>query len=494
MRVRLAFLVMLLVALAVASAPMHAQAGGDDARALRTRLEARYDIVPLSDGIALRPKTRRGDVRLIEVADGSIAINGTPVSGRELREQVGADADAILRLSYLDAEGRRALLEPVDRVTPPAEEVDHADTEAPAVVPEPPEPPEPDSAPSVRRARRARGDRVRIMGDVVVERDESIAGQVVAVLGSVRVDGEVGDQVVAVLGSVDLGPNAVVRGDVVSVGGRVNRAPGAQIRGGVTEVGLGRGVNVAMVPWGVGWGPWWGPFGALPRLVGTVFHLLLLVILAAVVFVFARTTVDRAASRVAEEPLKSTLVGVVVQVLAVPVLILTAILLAISLIGIPLLLLLPFVVLFLLVMALVGFTGSALAIGQWARDRFGFRAESTDTRALDDAGAAQPRVPTFIERPGFLEVCVGVGLILLPLLLGRLLGLAGWPVSPFAGLLIAAGVGIEYLAWTSGFGAVLANTFGSWQARRVARTSLQQPPASPPPSSPQTAASPPTGP
>ena len=474
MRVRLAFLLMLLVALAVASAPMHAQAGGDDARALRTRLEARYDIVPLSDGIALRPKTRRGDVRLIEVADGSIAINGTPVSGRELREQVGADADAILRLSYLDAEGRRALLEPAARGPPlPAEEVVAADVAGPGVVPEPPEP---DSPPPVPRGRRARGDRVRIMGDVVVERDESIAGQVVAVLGSVRVDGEVGDQVVAVLGSVDLGPNAVVRGDVVSVGGRVNRAPGAQIRGGVTEVGLGRGVNVSMVPWGVGWGPWWGPFGALPRLVGTVFHLLLLVILAAVVFVLARTTVDRAASRVAEEPLKSTLVGVVVQVLAVPVLILTAILLAISLIGIPLLLLLPFVVLFLLVMALVGFTGSALAIGQWARARFGFGAESTDTRVLDDSGAAQPRVPTFIERPGFLEVCVGVGLILLPLLLGRLLGLAGWPVSPFAGLLIAAGVGIEYLAWTSGFGAVLTNAFGSWQTRRAARASLQAPP------------------
>ncbi len=37
-----------------------------DTRALRERLERRYDIVALSDGVGLRPKSRAGDVRLIE--------------------------------------------------------------------------------------------------------------------------------------------------------------------------------------------------------------------------------------------------------------------------------------------------------------------------------------------------------------------------------------------------------------------------------------------
>ena len=60
------------------------------------------------------------------------------------------------------------------------------------------------------------------------EEDEEVTGQVVAVLGSVRIDGAVGDQVVAVLGSVELGPKAVVRGDIISVGGRVHRSEGAR--------------------------------------------------------------------------------------------------------------------------------------------------------------------------------------------------------------------------------------------------------------------------
>ena len=56
---------------------------------------------------------------------------------------------------------------------------------------------------------------------MVVNEGEEVTGQVVAVLGSVRINGEVGDQVVAVLGTVELGPKAVVHGDVVTVGGRL---------------------------------------------------------------------------------------------------------------------------------------------------------------------------------------------------------------------------------------------------------------------------------
>ena len=69
----------------------------EEQRALRTHIEERYDVVPLSNGIALRPKTPRGDVRLIEIAD-TIAINGTQVSGRELRDRLvsGEGARVIL--------------------------------------------------------------------------------------------------------------------------------------------------------------------------------------------------------------------------------------------------------------------------------------------------------------------------------------------------------------------------------------------------------------
>jgi hypothetical protein len=402
----------------------------EEQRALRARLEERYDIVPLSDSVALTPKTRRSDVRLIEVSD-TIAVNGTVVTGRELRDRVGADADAILRLSYLDPASRRALFATgAGRPTP---------SEAPAEL-----------TPGEVRMHRAGGDRVRVFGDVRVREDEEVTGQVVAVIGSVRIEGTVGDQVVAVLGSVDLGPKAVVNGDIVSVGGRVRRAEGSQVRGSVTEVSLAdANARLHIAPWigGLGAVSFFDGFYALPRLLASTFRLLLLVLLASLALVLARGTVEASAHRLADDPIKAALVGIVAEILIVPALFLTAVVLAISLIGIPLLLLLPFVVLLLIVLALLGFSGTALAMGQWARRRFGL---STS--------------------PGIIDVCLGVVLILLPLLLGRVVALGGLPASPVSFLLIAAGVGMEFLAWAAGFGAVLTNTFGRWQARRVPPT------------------------
>ena len=416
-------------------------------RALRSRVEARFDVVPITDGIALTPKTRMGDVRLIEVSDRGIAINGTAVTGSELRERAGSDADSILRLSYLDSAARRALFAPAPSTTPPGQE--------PQI--ERPREREPEP-PRIPRSRESHGDRVRVFGDVNVAEDEDLGGSVVAVLGSVRIDGEVGQEVVAVLGSVDLGPKAVVRGDVVSVGGQIRRSPTAQIRGSVTEVSVD-GVNMPDVD--VRWGPfpwWWhNGFGAVPRLVGSGFRLLLLILLTGVALLLARPTVESAAHRLTDDGLKSTIVGVAAWILIPPMMLIGGILLAISIIGIPVLLfLMPFTVLALIIMALLGFAGAASAVGQWMRRRFGLASQ-----------------------PGFPDVVLGVIVILLPLLIGRLIAVAGWPVSGLALLLIVSGIALEFLAWTAGFGAVLTNGLSRWQARRAARVSAPLPPVQP---------------
>ena len=99
------------------STPRRSKSRHEEQQALRARIEQRYDVVPLSGGVALTPKSPRGDVRLIEISD-TIAINGVQVSGRELRERVGADADTILRLSYLDRDDLRKLFA---RAAPEAE-------------------------------------------------------------------------------------------------------------------------------------------------------------------------------------------------------------------------------------------------------------------------------------------------------------------------------------------------------------------------------------
>src|SRR5688500_180548 len=230
-----------------------------DRTALRDRLQARFDVVPITGGVALTPKTRRADVRLIEVSD-AIAINGDVVSGAELRQRLGADADAILQLSYLDAEARRSMFPKAGpaRDTP----VTRSDPD------------------EIRRRRGgSHGDRVRVFGDVRVPEGDEVNGQVVAVFGSARVDGVVRDQVVSVFGTVTLGPRAVVHGDVVSVGGIVNRAAGSEVRGAVTEVAVGRGFRHDALPWMAGIGLLGDGFVGFPRLVASSFRLLLMMIL-----------------------------------------------------------------------------------------------------------------------------------------------------------------------------------------------------------------------
>ena len=431
------------------------QMSDDEQRSLRTRIEQRYDVLPFPDVIALRPKDRSSDVRLIEISD-TIAIDGVQVSGRELRDRLRGDAEAILRLSYLSADARRAFFGADRRPEssrPPREPGVEAERGA-RVPPDRGEPPGGSS--DEPRRRRVSRDTVRILGDVRVAEDEELAGQAVAVIGSIRVDGRVGQEVVAVLGSVDLGPHAVVGGDVVAVGGRIRRAPTAVVHGNVTEVSLGdHRINVA--PWIAGGIPFmfFDGFSAVPRLIGSMFRLMLLALLASIALVLARRTVEASAQRVRENPVQAVLVGLVAGILIVPVIFLTSFVLAISIIGIPLLLLLPFVLLVLVLIALAGFSGSAYAVGQWARRRF---------------GAASPSP--------VLDVCVGVAVILLPVLVARVLGLAGWPMNPVAWLLLAAGVGLEFLAWSSGFGAVLTNAFSRWQVTRAARVP-SAPPAPP---------------
>jgi hypothetical protein len=422
-------------------------------QALRSRLAGHYDIVPLSNAIGLRPKTAGTDVRLIEVSD-TIAVNGVVVTGRELRDKVGGDADDILRLSYLEPAVRNAIFAEV----PPAPD-QPATPEPPSTPDAPPAPEAPQSDETPHPAvRRSHGDRVRIFGDVTVREGEEVTGQAVAVFGSVHVDGEVRDQVVAVLGSVDLGDKAVVRGDVVSVGGRVHQAPGARVGGGITEVSLADAqMRARMAPFvgGLGALSLFEGFSAFPRLIGTTFRLLLLLLFGSLALVVARASVEGSAQRVSDNPVKATLVGLAAEILFIPMFVLTCIVLAITIVGIPLLILMPFVVLFVILLALVGFTGASMAIGQWARRRFGIAPTSE-----------------------FADLWLGVLIVLLPVLLGRLVGLGGFLTGPVAFLLIAAGIGFEFLVWSTGFGAVITNAFSRWQARRTVRP-VMPPPAAP---------------
>jgi len=82
------------------------------------------------------------------------------------------------------------------------------------------------------------GDVVAVMGNNRVDGD--VSHDVVTVMGNAVINGTVGHNVVTTMGNVVLGPRAEVDGDVVCVGGNVSRAPGSIVRGRIVNGPLGR--------------------------------------------------------------------------------------------------------------------------------------------------------------------------------------------------------------------------------------------------------------
>ena len=394
-------------------------------QALRTSISERYEVVRLSQGVGLVPKAAGSDVRLIELTDGTVAVNGVLVSGQELRELVGEDAGLIVQLTYLDADARLALFD-IDR---PAEAAE------PAANAPPPRPAEVSETPRPRRRTDRRGGIVRLLGSVTVDADELVDGDIVVIAGSLRVDGAVDGDIVVVGGSADFGPAASAEGDVTVVGGALRRDPTARIRGQIHDIGLGLlsfediGVPHFRVRPVV-------PFFRLGNVMATVLRLVFLGMLASVVLFVARGPVERVARRSALEPLKAGIVGLLAQLLLFPLLVIAILVLAVSIIGIPLLLLVPFALVAALLVMVAGFTGVAQAVGQWTSSRFG-----KDPHHL------------------YVAVWIGVALILAPALLGKLVDVGGF-FRIFGVALALTGFLVEYAAWTTGIGAAVLNRFG----------------------------------
>jgi hypothetical protein len=83
---------------------------------------------------------------------------------------------------------------------------------------------------------RVGGGAVAVLGPL--ESRGAIGGDAVGVLGGVDIDGPVKGEVVSVLGDLRLGPNAVVERDIVLVGGKLSKDPGAIVRGNEVNVPL----------------------------------------------------------------------------------------------------------------------------------------------------------------------------------------------------------------------------------------------------------------
>jgi hypothetical protein len=173
------------------------------------------------------------------------------------------------------------------------------------------------------------------------------------------------------------------------------------------------------------------------RLVGTLVRMGLFALLAGLILLLAPRGVERIDRVVRDEPGKAALVGFFAEIIFLPLLIITVLFLVISIVGIPLLVLVPFVVLAFFVALLMGFTGAASAVAHAARERYGW------------------------SKPApFALLLVGLLLVWGATMIGRVLALPGGPFAWFAGAVLVVGFLVEYAAWTVGLGGALLTRFG----------------------------------
>jgi hypothetical protein len=419
---------------------------------LRRRIEETWRVIPLQRGLVLVPRRASVRVKGIELGDGVISLDGRIVTGTELSERLGADAEPVLQLSYLPLEARAALLAPPDL------DIERARPTRPLAAARQPRPPLPVEASPVEapRFRHGRsGARVRVFGPVTVREGEQV-GDVVAVFGSIDMRGAAHGNVVSIWGDVDMGPKASASGDVVAIGGRLRTAPGALASGKFTEVRVGWPDIQITVPgddqFSLQVTPDWRRIARAQWFIAGAGSLVMLAVCVFTVLVAPRAV--SAAARPGRSLFLGGLVGLAVQILLLPAILLIASALTLSVVGIPLLAGIPVLLFGVALAAIVGFTGVAARFGSVWRPRGDVSASAT-------------------------AVVIGLSLIWVTGLTGRYLflesgGESGWGVA-----LAFGGAAIEYVCWTVGLGSAVM----AWTGRRnrgAATARLAAPPPVPP--------------
>lgn len=161
------------------------------------------------------------------------------------------------------------------------------------------------------------GDVEAAAGNVVIAEGASV-GSLSAAGGNVAVEGRVTGDVDAAAGSVTLGPAAVVEGDL-AYGGELNRHPDSEVAGTITEESPGAPTPIGEVSTPPAW---------LGQLYWSVVNLVLGTILLAILPRFS----DGVAATARTKPVKSAGVGLLALV-GIPI---ALVLVAITVVGIPL--------------------------------------------------------------------------------------------------------------------------------------------------------------
>jgi hypothetical protein len=175
----------------------------------------------------------------------------------------------------------------------------------------------------------AAGDVVAVLGSIDILGE--VHGNAVAVGGSISVNGPVKGDVVSVGGMVRLGADAVVDGEVTAIGGGVDRNRAARVSGTINSIGIGEVFRHPRLRLNLGRWRWWSPYAAVSYLL----YVLGLYALALLVIALVPSHVASVSRAIEIEWRRALFLGLMALLLIGPV----TIVVAITIIGIPLALL-----------------------------------------------------------------------------------------------------------------------------------------------------------
>lgn len=291
------------------------------------------------------------------------------------------------------------------------------------------------------------GVRVHIGESVTIEEDEVVRGSLLVVDADAELRGRVEGNIVVLGGTLNLHEGSSVTGDVRWNDGRVTGhrdVVNGRIRR--AEVAEAEGPTVRQQPRERA-SPSRNPLRYIGRGIAGLFqNLITFAILAVIgfgVIHFGSEKLDVVARTARRSTAKSAAVGFAAAFLFIPVWVLGIIALAITIIGIPVILAwIPLFPLALGLAVIFGYMAVALNIGEWlASQRF-------------------EKLPWLRVSNPFMAIVAGIGVLLAPFVVGNVIQMGGPWLRAMQGMFVAVGVIGGVIVLTVGLGAVLISRGG----------------------------------
>lgn len=214
-------------------------------------------------------------------------------------------------------------------------------------------------------------DLIRFGEDIHIPYYQLVRGNVVLVAGNLRIDGKIMGDVVNIFGRTTLSSSAIVNGEVVTIMGSLARSEDAIIGGETILVG---DESCPVTIW---------PFAAfssgIVRVMARIVTFMVMALLLLIVVYFLRDRMKRASTLVFGSFLKSLGVGFLVVFVGTILVLIVAVILAITIVGIPVSILL---ILSIIALIVIGYFVSALSFGEFLGAKLNIHTDSPIIQSL----------------------------------------------------------------------------------------------------------------